>query len=56
MCNILDNDPRVHYTGPWVVAAQLPSTHSTATEGSTVSLQFKGRFYQSSLRVLGADI
>lgn len=42
---ILDNDPRVHYTGPWTLeASQSSTTHSTVVEGSTASLRFNGKF------------
>lgn len=50
-CVILDNDPRVHYVGPWVLKATESSTsHNTVVEGSTVSLIFNGKFYQCPLR------
>lgn len=42
---IFDNDPRVHYTGPWTLKASQPCTvHSTVVEGSTASLRFNGKF------------
>jgi hypothetical protein len=49
-CVIDDNDPRVHYGGPWVLEASDSSTiHSTVVEGSTVSFRFNGKFYQCPL-------
>ena len=46
-CVIEDNDPRVHYSGPWVLeGTELSTTHNTIAEGSTVSLIFNGKFYQ----------
>ena len=45
-CVIQDNDPRVHYGGPWFLEAiELSTTHNTAVEGSTVSLVFNGKFF-----------
>jgi hypothetical protein len=45
-CVIQDNDPRVHYGGPWVLeGTKLSTTHNTVVEGSTVSLIFNGKFY-----------
>jgi len=42
-CVIQDNDPRVHYSGPWVLeGTELSTTHNTVVEGSTVSLIFNG--------------
>ena len=50
-CVIQDNDPRVHYGGPWVLeGTELSTTHNTVVEGSTVSLIFNGKFYQCPLR------
>lgn len=51
LCNINDNDPRVHFTGTWVLESSQPSTvYSTVVEGSTVSLKFNGRFRHYSVR------
>lgn len=49
--DILDNDPRVHYTGAWVLemARGLSTTYTTVGEGSTVSLRFNGKSHQSTL-------
>lgn len=45
-CVIQDNDPRVHYGGPWVLkGTKVWTTHNTVVEGSTVSLIFNGKFY-----------
>ena len=46
-CVIQDNDPRVHFEGPWKENG-IPTTHSTIAEGSTLSLVFNGKFYQCS--------
>ena len=48
-CVIQDDDPRVHYGGPWK-HNEIPTSHSTVAEGSTLSLIFNGKFYQCSLR------
>ena len=50
-CVIQNNDPRVHYGGSWALGGtELSTTHNTVVEGSTVSLTFNGKFYQSFLR------
>lgn len=55
--DIRDNDPRVHYTGPWVSkTAHNWSSTSTVVDGSTVSLKFNGKFYQYFLWDLDAQL
>lgn len=45
-CVIQDNNPRVHYGGPWVLEGNESSTtHNTVVEGSNVSLIFNGKFW-----------
>lgn len=44
-CVIRDNDPRVHYGGPWVLnGTEFSTTHNTVVEGSNVTLIFNGKF------------
>jgi hypothetical protein len=50
-CVVHDNDPRVHYGGPWFLEeTKLSTTHNTVVEGSNVSLIFNGKFYQYPLQ------